>query len=135
MTPEGLVVTQSVFDFAATVDRVTHAVEDHGMTVFASIDHAAGAAASGLTLRPTTVIIFGSARAGTPVMEHAQTAGIDLPLKALIWQDEQGRVWFGLNDPAWIVARHTRDPALAPILEAMSTMLAAVSGIVAGKRK
>ncbi len=97
------------------------------MTIFAKIDHAAGAAAAGLTLRPTTLIIFGGAQAGTPLMQAYQRAGIDLPLKALVWEDGDGTVWLTYNDPAWVARRHTLGPPIGPIVHAMSAMLAAVT--------
>ncbi|NJL61169.1 MAG: DUF302 domain-containing protein [Methylacidiphilales bacterium] len=70
------------------------------------IDHAAGAKSINQELRPTQLIIFGNPAAGTPLMQCNQTAGIDLPQKALIWQDEQGQVWFGYNSPKYLMARH-----------------------------
>jgi uncharacterized protein (DUF302 family) len=81
-------------------------VKAKGMTVFARIDHAAAAIAAGLTLRPTEVLIFGNAKAGTPLMLSVQTIGIDLPLKALVWQDLSGKTWLSCNDPAWLAPRH-----------------------------
>src|SRR5262249_18534229 len=76
-----------------------------GLTVFARIDHAAGAAEVGLSLPPTWLLIFGNAKAGTPLMQSAQTIGIDLPLKALVWQDASGKTWLSYNDPAWLAKR------------------------------
>ncbi len=76
------------------------------MIAFAHIDHAAGAAAVGLSLRPTELLIFGNARGGTPLMELVQTTGIDLPLKALVWQDASGVTWLSYNNPNWIAKRH-----------------------------
>jgi uncharacterized protein (DUF302 family) len=76
------------------------------MTAFAHIDHAAGAAALGLSLRPTELLIFGNASGGTPLTELVQTIGIDLPLKALVWQDASGITWLSYNDPTWIAKRH-----------------------------
>ena len=77
-----------------------------GLTVFARIDHAAGAAEVALPLGPTAVLIFGNAKGGTPLMQAAQTTGIDLPLKALVWQDGAGKTWLSYNDPSWIAKRH-----------------------------
>ena len=74
--------------------------------IFARIDHAAGAQKIGKTLRPTELLIFGNPQGGTPLMECAQSAGIDLPLKALAWEDAAGQVWLGYNDPHYLVARH-----------------------------
>ena len=89
------------------MDRLEAEVRAKGMTVFARIDHAAGAAEAGLKLRPTELIIFGNARGGTPLMQASQTAGIDLPLKALVWQDAAGKTWLSYNEPGWIVQRHS----------------------------
>jgi uncharacterized protein (DUF302 family) len=125
MIPEGLVIIASPHDPKATLDRLVAAVTERGMTVFARIDHAAGAAAAGLSLRPTEVLIFGAAKGGTPLMQAAQTSGIDLPLKALCWADAEGRTWVGYNDPHWIAERH--DAEAADSVQAMSEMLAAVA--------
>ena len=101
---DGLVAIKSPRSTAETAARLTAALQ--GLKLFARVDHAAGATTVGKTLRPTEVFIFGSPQGGTPLMACQQTAGIDLPLKALIWQDESGQVWFGYNDPAWMAARH-----------------------------
>ena len=77
-----------------------------GLQVFARVDHAAGARAAGLELRPTELLLFGNARGGTLLMQDKQTAGIDLPLKALAWADKDGQTWLGYNDPGWIAGRH-----------------------------
>jgi uncharacterized protein (DUF302 family) len=103
---DGLVTIKSPRSTAETAARLTAALQERGLKLFARVDHAAGATTVGKTLRPTEVFIFGNPQGGTPLMACQQTAGIDLPLKALIWQDESGQVWFGYNDPAWIAARH-----------------------------
>lgn len=103
---DGLITTPSRFDPKKTMDRIESAVRAEGLQVFARIDHAAGAAAAGLELRPTELLIFGNARGGTPLIQSAQTAGIDLPLKALAWQDPAGACWISYNDPQWIAACH-----------------------------
>ena len=95
------------------------------MTVFARIDHAAGAADVGLPLRPTELIIFGNARGGTPLMQACQTAGIDLPLKVLVWQDATGETWLSCNEPSWIVHRH----GLAVKAEVVDKMTAALGAM------
>jgi uncharacterized protein (DUF302 family) len=107
----GLVSIRSHNGPQETMNRLRAAVEARGMAVFAHIDHAAGAAAIGLPLRSTDLLMFGSARAGTPLMESVQTIGIDLPLKALVWQDVAGNTWVSYNDPAWLARRHGLDPA------------------------
>ena len=103
---DGLVVVKSPHSAADTASRLVVAVQARGLKLFARIDHAAGAATIGTTLRPTEVFIFGNPQGGTPLLECAQTADIDLPLKALVWQDDKGLVWFGYNDPAWMAARY-----------------------------
>ncbi|MFN5410049.1 DUF302 domain-containing protein, partial [Bradyrhizobium sp.] len=90
MAAEGLITLRSSFGPEETMNRFEAEVRAKGMTVFAHIDHAAGAAAVGLPLRPTDLLIFGAAKGGTPLMQVAQTIGIDLTLKALVWQDEAG---------------------------------------------
>jgi uncharacterized protein (DUF302 family) len=93
----------------------------------AGIDHAAGAAKAGLTLGPTTVVIFGNARAGTPLMQANQAVGIDLPLKALVFEDEAGKVWLACNDLHWIAARHGLGASSGKIVDAMAAVLDAVA--------
>jgi len=88
------------------MNRLEEAVKARGMTVFARIDHAAGASAAGMTLDPTELLIFGNARGGTPLMQSVPTIGIDLPLKALVWQDASGETWLSYNDPGWLAQRH-----------------------------
>jgi uncharacterized protein (DUF302 family) len=103
---DGLVVVKSPFSVAETMDRLEALVEDRGLTVFARIDHAAGAAKVGKSLRPTQLLIFGNPQGGTPLMECAPSVGIDLPLKGLVWEDADAQVWLGYNDLAFIAARH-----------------------------
>jgi uncharacterized protein (DUF302 family) len=117
---DGLITLRSAHDFPTTLDRLLKALEAKGVTVFARIDHAAGAASADLPLRPTTLVIFGNPAAGTPLMQAEQTAGIDLPLKALVWQDTGGAVNLSYNDPAWIAARHAPDGATPPDVAALS---------------
>jgi uncharacterized protein (DUF302 family) len=95
------------------------------MTVFARIDHAAGAAEVGLTLAPTELIIFGNARGGTPLMQSVQTVGIDLPLKMLVWQDAANKTWLSYNEPSWIARRH----GVANAERVVSSMGAALSAM------
>lgn len=106
LAADGLIAVPSVHDAKTTMDRFESVVKEKGMTVFARIDHAAGAEKIGKTLRPTELLIFGNPQGGTPLMLCGQTAGIELPLKALVWRDEAGKVWLGYNDPAWFAARH-----------------------------
>jgi uncharacterized protein (DUF302 family) len=106
MSENGLTTLASAHGAKATMDRFEAEVKAKGLTVFARIDHAAGAKEAGMALRPTEVLIFGNAKGGTPLMQALQTAGIDLPLKALVWEDAGGKVWLSYNEPAWIAARH-----------------------------
>ena len=106
MAAQGLTTIKSSHGPQETMNRLEAAVKAKGMTVFARIDHAAGASAVGLSLQPTEVLIFGNARGGTPLMQSVQTIGIDLPLKALVWQDASGDTWLSYNDPAWLAQRH-----------------------------
>jgi len=106
MPVEGLTTIKSSHAPRETMNRLETAVTAKGLTVFARIDHAEGALAAGLSLRPTEVLIFGNAKGGTPLMQAVQTIGIDLPLKALVWQDAAGDTWLSWNDPAWLAARH-----------------------------
>jgi uncharacterized protein (DUF302 family) len=109
----GLITEASRHDAAETARRLRAAVADAGLSVFAEIDHAKGAREVGSALRPTLLIIFGSPRSGTPLMQLDQTVGLDLPLKALIWEDENGAAWVTCNEPQWIAARHGLDPQTA----------------------
>jgi uncharacterized protein (DUF302 family) len=102
MAADGLTTVESAYGPKETMDRLEAEVKVKGLTVFARIDHAAGAAQVGLPLRPTAVLIFGNAKGGTPLMQAAQTIGIDLPLKALVWQDAAGKTWLSYNDSGCI---------------------------------
>jgi uncharacterized protein (DUF302 family) len=123
---EGLMTIASRFGPKETMDRLEAEIRAKGMTVFARIDHATGAAEAGLELRPTELIIFGNARGGTPLMQTSQTAGIDLPLKALVWQDAAGKTWLSYNEPSWIVQRHGLG-IRAEIVDKMAAALSAIS--------
>ena len=130
MTADGLVSVRSHNGPEDTMNRLDAAVRVRGMMVFARIDHAAGAAAVGLPLRPTDLLIFGNARGGTPLMESVQTIGIDLPLKALVWQDVAGNTWVSYNDPAWTARRHglgadATTTAMSAMLDAIAKAAAA----------
>lgn len=103
---DGLISVKSPYSAKDTMDRFAAVVKERSLNVFARIDHAAGAAKIGKSLRPTEVIIFGNPQGGTPFMECAQTVGIDLPLKALVWQDASSQVWLGYNDPVYLAKRH-----------------------------
>src|SRR5215471_10185058 len=127
MAADGLITLRSAYGSTETMSRLETAVKAKGMTVFARIDHAAGAAEVGLPLRPTEVLIFGAAKGGTPLMQAVQTIGIDLPLKALVWQDASGVTWLSYNDPAWLAKRHGLGSDVAAAVNGMTAALAAVA--------
>jgi uncharacterized protein (DUF302 family) len=110
-----------------TMDRLEAAIKAKGMSVFARVDHAAGAAAVNLPLAPTELLLFGSAKVGTALMQAAQTAGIDLPLKALVWQDAQGQTWLSWNEPDWVAQRHGLGSEAQAAVAAMGAGLAALA--------
>jgi uncharacterized protein (DUF302 family) len=119
---DGLVTVKSPYRVKETIDRLEAVVKQKGLMVFARVDHAAGAAKVGKTLRPTELLIFGNPQGGTPFMECNQTVGIDLPLKALAWEDASGQAWLGYNDPAFLAQRH--QAAQCPVVENLKKALA-----------
>ena len=125
MADNGLTTIASAHPVKETIDRLEAAVKAKGMTVFARVDHAKGAHDVGLELRPTELLIFGAARGGTPLMQAQQSIGIDLPLKALAWEDAAGKVWLSCNDPTWLATRH--GVAAGGPTQAMTAALAAVT--------
>lgn len=127
MPAQGLTTIRSNFGPKDTMDRLETAVKAKGMAVFARFDHAAGAAAAGLPLRPTEVLVFGNARGGTPLMQSVQTIGIDLPLKALVWQDGADQTWLSYNDPAFLAQRHGLGGETDAVISNMTAALAALA--------
>lgn len=127
---DGLIAVKSTFPVKETMDRFEENAKQRGLNIFVRIDHAAGAAKVGKTLRPTEVLIFGNPQGGTPFMECAQTVGIDLPLKALVWEDARGQVWLGYNDPAFLAQRHgaAQCPAVADLSKALSGLVETTIG-------
>lgn len=126
MAVDGLVTLHSRFDPTETTNRLEAELEARELTIFARVDHAAGAVSVGMALRPTELIVFGNARGGTPLMEAAQTIGIDLPLKVLVWQDAAGDTWLSYNDPGWLAKRHgVGEPSAA--IAAMTAVLNAIA--------
>jgi len=123
---DGLIAVKSPHSAKVTMDRLEDIVKKRGLNVFVRVDHAAGAASVGKTLRPTEVLIFGNPQGGTPFMECAQAVGIDLPLKALVWEDASSQVWLGYNDPAWLAKRH--GAANCPAAGNLSKALEGVAG-------
>lgn len=123
---QGFVATKSPYSVKETADRIEAAAKSNKLNVFLRLDHAAGAKKVGKTLRPTELVIFGNPQGGTPLMECAQTTGIDLPLKALAWEDSAGQVWVGYNDPQFLADRHGGKDC-EPIVEKLRQ---ALSGLV-----
>lgn len=125
---EGLVVLKSAHSAAETASRLAAALPERALKLFVRIDHAAGAASVGKILRPTEMLIFGNPQGGTPLMECQQSLGIDLPMKALVWQDASAQVRLGYNDPAWLVARHGGGdcPAVSALSKALTSLAVAV---------
>jgi uncharacterized protein (DUF302 family) len=124
---DGLVVVKSPHGAKATMDKLEGIVKERGLNVFARVDHSAGATKIGKSLRPTEVLIFGNPQGGTPLMECGQSVGIDLPLKALVWEDAAGQTWLGYNDPAYIARRHkvAQCPVVGNLQKALSGLAAA----------
>jgi uncharacterized protein (DUF302 family) len=118
----GLVDVKSVFNVTETANRLVRVLNDKGMKVFARINHAKGAESVGKKLRPTELLIFGNPKVGAPLMQCAQLVAIDLPQKALVWEDKTGQVWLSYNDPAYLSQRHDLQ-ACEPVLAKVSNAL------------
>jgi uncharacterized protein (DUF302 family) len=120
MTAQGVITRPSSHGVGPTIDRLEALLKARGVTIFARIDHGAGAAQAGLSMRASQVLIFGNPRGGTPLMVAAPLSAIDLPFKALAWEDDDGRAWLSYNDPHHLAMRFglTEDhiQALAPLV-------------------
>jgi len=132
MLARGLVNVRSQFGPEETVNRLEAELAAKGMTVFARVDHAAGAEAVGLALQPTEVLIFGNARGGTPLMQAARTIGLDLPIRTLVWQDAAHVTWLTYNDPRWLARRHVLGPEAEDAVAAMTVMVKALAAAATG---
>lgn len=121
-TPAGVITLESAHSVSDTTSKLESILKDKGMTVFARIDHAAGALKTGQSLRPTELLIFGNPKVGTPLMQCQQTIALDLPQKALIWEDAQGKTWLSYNDPKYLKNRHQLKSCEA-VLEKVSKAL------------
>ncbi|HYT32879.1 MAG TPA: DUF302 domain-containing protein [Thermoanaerobaculia bacterium] len=134
MESDGRITNRSAFSPTETVERLEKAIREKGIIIFARIDHSGGAAAAGLPLRFTQLLIFGNPKAGTPLMQSRQTIGIDLPLKFLVWQDERGDVWVTYQDPSYLAALHQvadradTVAALSAVLEGLSKSVSRPGG-------
>ena len=131
MAADGLIAVKSPYPAKATMDRLEDIAKQRGLNIFARVDHAAGATKVGKTLRPTELLIFGNPQGGTPLMECGQSAGIDLPLKALVWEDAAGQVWVGYNDPAYLAKRH--EIAQCPVVGNLSKALSGIAEAAVAK--
>jgi uncharacterized protein (DUF302 family) len=109
----GIVQFRSPFDVSTTIGKIRAALDSHGITVFALIDFSGDAVRAGLSMPAEQMLIFGNPKGGTPLMQQEPRAGLDLPLKALVWDDGQGASWIACNAPAYIIARHGLPEALA----------------------
>jgi uncharacterized protein (DUF302 family) len=127
MAADGLIAVKSNRGPKETMEKLVAELKAKGLTIFARVDHAAGAKEVGLELRPTELVIFGNAKGGTPLMQANQLVGIDLPLKALVWQDASGETWLSYNDPAWIARRQGLGNEVDAPVKAMTAMLGAVT--------
>lgn len=118
----GLITKPSAHSVAETLDRLERLLKEKGLGVALRWNHAEKAGEAGVELRPTELLIFGNPKLGSHLFTSRQTAGIDLPMKALAWQDAQGQVWLTYNDPAYIAERH----AIADRAEIVAKMSAAL---------
>ena len=130
----GMTIVQCSASAPEIVARLEKTLQSRGITVFARIDHAANAAAVGLILRPTTLLVFGDPRSGTHLMQVAQTAGFDLPLRALVWTDAQDETWLGYTDVASLAAKHAIAVDDATVA-AIDTVLARIAAEVTSRQQ
>jgi len=119
----GITRIASRHSVAGTLQRLESLLTERGIMIFARIDFSGDAARAGLTLRPEQMLIFGNPKGGTPLMQSVPVAGLDLPLKALVWEDAEGRTQIAYNDPQYIIRRHGLDAALAANLAAVVPLI------------
>jgi uncharacterized protein (DUF302 family) len=119
---DGVVHKRSRMQVAETVDKLVEAIRAAGAKLFVVVDHSGEAEQAGLSLRDTKLLIFGNPAAGTPVMAASPLAALDLPLKVLVWADDDGAVWMSYLDPAWLAARHGLAAPLAAPLSAVDRL-------------
>jgi uncharacterized protein (DUF302 family) len=120
----GLIHLPSQHSVEETMQRLEVLLSERGVTIFARVDHSGEAAKVGLVMRPTKLLIFGSPKGGTPLMQAAPTVAIDLPLKALFWEDAEGKAWLAYNDPAYLQQRHGFPVELLPNIAAVNALFA-----------
>jgi uncharacterized protein (DUF302 family) len=119
----GLVSLASNHSLEETMQRFEALLQERGIILFARVDHSGEAEKVGLHMRPTKLLIFGSPKGGTPLMQAAPTVAIDLPLKALFWEDADGKVWLTCNDPAYLQNRHNFPAELLPNIAGIGALL------------
>ena len=124
MSQNGIVDIPSNHSVDETVERLKGILEAKGVTLFALIDHSGEAAKAGMKMRPTKLLIFGSPKAGTPIMQATPSIAIDLPLKILIWEDATGKTWLSYNSPAYLQERHGVPNDLLPSLSVVEALAA-----------
>ncbi len=124
LAQNGLIHLASKHSVDETMQRLEELLKQKGVALFARIDHSGEAANAGLEMRPTKLLIFGSPKAGTPLMQASPTLAIDLPLKALFWQNADGKVWLTYNDPAYLQQRHGIPAELLPNIAGVSGLFA-----------
>ena len=120
----GIVDKLSHHTVEETVERLKGILQSKGVTLFAIVDHSGEAEKVGMKMRPTKLLIFGSPKAGTPLMQAAPSVAIDLPLKILVWEDEQGKVWVSFNSPAYLQQRHGISPDLVQNIAVVEALAA-----------
>jgi uncharacterized protein (DUF302 family) len=135
MMIQGLTTHLSDYGPKDTANRVVSAIEARGIPLVAKVDHAEAAALVGMSLQPTLLLIFGNAKAGTPLMQAAQTMGIDLPLKLLVWEDSAGRTNLSYNDVEWLGRRHNLGNDSAHALAALVQSLADIAAEATGSQE
>ena len=123
MAGNGLIHLASRYSVDETMSRLEQLLQERSVMVFARVDHGGEAAKAGLQMRPTRLLIFGNPKTGTPLMQAAPTVAIDLPLKALSWEDAEGKVWLTFNDPAYLQQRHNVPSDLLPNIAGVSELL------------
>ncbi len=129
---DGVITIQSFYNAKETADRMVSILKDKGMTVFNRIHHSKAAAKVGIKLGYTELIIFGNPKVGSPLMQCERLVAIDLPQKAVIWQDENGLVWVSYNDPGYLVKRHQID-GCTEVIEKVKNALAGITKAAASK--
>ncbi|WP_266181428.1 DUF302 domain-containing protein [Dyella humicola] len=120
---QGIVQIRSQHGVSETLQRLEQILAEHQLTIFARIDFSGDAARAGLAMRPEQMLIFGNPKAGTPLLQASPTVGLDLPLKALAWEDEQGATWIAYNEADYVITRHQLPPSMEKNIGAAAALL------------